>query len=138
MNTIRFCKRIQEPENKKDIIFSRLLSIIEYAKLTDNTELRSTCLDEINGINLLKTNELNDLVCKFSDKPTIHINGKFYEELPRDVYNDIFNARHYDFLKLFSLQDTLYLVEKYKIKKVNKDKLQEFWETYPDGMIEFY
>lgn len=63
-------------------------------------------------------------------------------------FHDIFRIHDYEANPCYSLEETLKLCDKYNvdwdkmyektdIKMNNKDLLIEFWETYPDGIIEF-
>lgn len=75
-------------------------------------------------------------------------NGKFYENTE---YQDIFRHRNYEAPTLTSLNDTLEFIKIHNCKgncyfdkndklineEINFDKLKEFWNKYPNGIIEF-
>lgn len=80
-------------------------------------------------------------------------NGKIYRD-PRGLtrecsYHDIFRIRDYDAQPCYSLEETLSRCEEYKVNWNERNKyhpddlvndkklLYEFWEKYPDGIIEF-
>lgn len=83
-------------------------------------------------------------------RDTTAYRGKKYMEntvFPKQ-YHDIFRIYDYDANPCYSLEETLKRCEEYNvdwnemyektdIKMNNKDRLIEFWETYPDSIIEF-
>lgn len=82
-----------------------------------------------------------------NDNLTVYENGVFYE-YTHDLTHDVFRIGGYPNDKLFSLQETLDFIEKYKDKIYHyhfnnvtnqdwKEQLEEFWVKYPDGMIDF-
>lgn len=79
-------------------------------------------------------------------------NGKIYRCLndlnTGDWYHDMFRIYDYDAQPCYSLEETLKRCEEYKLNwnlrnewsgdlVNNKKKVYEFWEKYPDGIIEF-
>lgn len=63
-------------------------------------------------------------------------------------FHDIFRIHDYEAKNCYSLEETLKLCEEYNVdwdatydnsdvKKNDKERLIEFWETYPDSIIEF-
>ena len=52
--------------------------------------------------------------------------------------HDLFRIGNYSNEQLFSLKDTLDFIEKYNYKiEFDMQKLEYFWNKYPDGMIHF-
>lgn len=73
--------------------------------------------------------------------------GKIYRETTTKncgfdkSYHDIFRLYDYDAKPCHSIEETLDRCEEYKIDwndpENDLEKLKEFWQTYPDGIIEF-
>ena len=85
---------------------------------------------------------------KQPDSVSIFIEGKgFYvEDSENDkMPHDLFRIYGYPTEKLFSLEETISFIEKYKSEHPDQiclydysiDKLVDFWKKYPDGMIDF-
>jgi hypothetical protein len=60
--------------------------------------------------------------------------GMFYQETP---FHDCFRHGNYKAPKLYSLQQTLDFINNERVYSVNMESIHEFWEKYPDGMIQF-
>lgn len=69
---------------------------------------------------------------------TVYVNGSLYEETD---YHDLFRKYKYPEDHLYSLQETLDYIQKYKdeitIYEWTFTKLEQFWNQHPDGLIQF-
>ena len=76
--------------------------------------------------------------CSFSNDHIEYYNGKFYKEIG---FHDMFRKYGYPNDKLFSLQETLDYINnpenKCTVYENTIERLKEFWNKYPDGMIDF-
>lgn len=140
-------------EECKKVVIKNLNSGLEYA---------SDCLLEKNHKILFIEQEIKDWI-KYNNRLLEWIskdwlqescyrlltNINFYDKKTKNYYvtneslpHDIFRIGDYPEDKLFSLEETFIFIEnnKEKIHRYNKNwqkRLEEFWEKYPDGMIEF-
>jgi len=102
-------------------------------------------------LSIIRKNLCKEAVCRryrHEDNLTDYINGKGFYTTKNDMQHDLFRIGNYPEDKLFSLTETLDFIEKNKDKihsyyfnkvqnKDYKQQLEEFWKTYPDGMIRF-
>jgi hypothetical protein len=69
---------------------------------------------------------------------TVYVNGNLYEETD---YHDIFRKYNYPEDHLYSLQETLDYIQKYKDEITIYDwtfnRLEQFWNQHPNGLIKF-
>ena len=107
---------------------------IDYIKYWQETDKRRIRLIE-NGF--CKQAIVNKY-CSYSDGLIECYNGNFYKEIG---FHDMFRKYGYPDDKLFSLKETLDYINNPLNKCIINDKtfewLDEFWNKYPDGMIEF-
>lgn len=90
--------------------------------------------------NTITKDELYDYYSSWSDGLTVYVDGKgFYVEC--GDFHDEFRKYGYPDDKLFSLRETLDYINNPQnectVYENTIERLNEFWETYPDGLIEF-
>lgn len=102
-------------------------------------------------LSIIRKNLCKEAVCRryrHDDKLTDYVTGKGFYITTDDLYHDLFRIGNYPVDKLFSLEETLDFIEKNKDKihsfyfnkiqnKDFKQQLEDFWQKYPDGMIDF-
>ena len=72
-------------------------------------------------------NHLNDL--------GLYIDGKgYYTEVD---FHNLFRVHNYPKDVLTSLEECLDFIKKHNIDNVNYERLNEFWNKYPDGAVDF-
>jgi hypothetical protein len=89
--------------------------------------------------NTIELDELYDHYCDWVGGLTEYIDGKGW--FVECEYHDVFRKYGYPEDRLFSLQETLDYINNPNNKCVVYDdtnrRLEEFWNKYPDGFIEF-
>lgn len=143
--------------NDRDSIDSDLLEAYpewnkEYAE--KNIPLWQTIYDFANGEDIdlsifpedffeedvTKDTLLQSLYTSWVNKLTVFIKEKeWYEDV--DDFHDLFRKYGYPDDMLFSLEETLEYINDPKnectVYEYTENRLKEFWEKYPDGMIQF-
>lgn len=84
--------------------------------------------------------ELCDLYCDSVDDITIYVDGRgWFSEV--DEFHDVFRKYGYPDDMLFSFEQTMDYINnpdnKCETYDYTEKTLKEFWEKYPDGLIEF-
>jgi hypothetical protein len=99
-------------------------------------------LDEQNRLNngSMSDEELNDYYCSQASNLIEYVEGRgFYSD--GTGFHDLFRKHGYPDDKLFSYEETLAYINDPKnectVCDWTNDKLKEFWEKFPDGMIQF-
>lgn len=87
-----------------------------------------------------KINNINDLseeqIYKSQTETSIYVNGKFYTMV--EDFHDLFRT-NYNNTKLFSLEETLKFIKENNcsVYDYTEKRLKEFWNKYPNGVIDF-
>lgn len=133
-------------EDMKKIIIDNKESLLKYCKekITSRTyEDDIDKRDTINVINQLERqitsiNKLSNymkVLSLYSKELNVSIIYKSKLYINTD-YHDLFRC-NYNSRKLISYSDTIKFLSENVCLNINYDKIKEFWDNYPDGIIDF-